>query len=125
MIIGCVIYNFAGQYVVAPALGSAPGVPSQVAYGILIPTMLGSGLVFGHTGIKFMYNQTASLLNIQAKLTDNTFTTWGVWLGCGTTFWVIAFVLANAIPAFGSILAISSAVFVTWYARSPLARSKF
>ena len=32
----------------------------------------------------------------------------------GTLFWVMAFVLANAIPVFGSILAISSALFVTW-----------
>lgn len=116
VIIGCVVYNFAGQYVVSPALGSAPGVPSKVAYGILIPTMLGSGLVFGHTGIKFMYNFVMdTLIKSKAKLTDNTFLTWGVWLGCGTFFWVVAFILANAIPAFNSILGISSALFVTWY----------
>ena len=116
VIIGCVVYNFSGQYVVAPALGSAPGVPSQVAYGILIPTMLGSGLVFGHTAIKFMYNFVMdTMIKSKAKLTDNTFLTWGVWLGCGTLFWVVAFVFANAIPAFNSILGISSALFVTWY----------
>jgi hypothetical protein len=120
VIIGCVVYNFAGQYVVAPALGSAPGVPSQVAYGILIPTMLGSGLVFGHTGIKFSYNFVMdTLIKSPAKLTDNTVLTWGVWLGCGTFFWVVAFILANAIPAFNSILGISSALFVTWYVKFP------
>jgi hypothetical protein len=118
VIIGCVVYNFAGQYVVAPALGSAPGVPSQVAYGILIPTMLGSGLVFGHTGIKFMYNFVMdTVVKSTAKLTDNTLLTWGVWLGCGTFFWVVAFIFANAIPAFNSILGISSALFVTWYGK--------
>jgi amino acid transporter len=120
VIIGCVVYNFAGQYVVAPALGSAPGVPSQVAYGILIPTMLGSGLVFGHTGIKFMYNFVMdTVVKSTAKLTDNTLLTWGVWLGCGTFFWVVAFIFANAIPAFNSILGISSALFVTWYGKFP------
>jgi len=115
VIIACVVYNLAGQYVVSPALGSAPGVASKVAYGILIPTMLGSGLVFGHTGIKFMYNFVMdSVVKSKAKLTDNTFLTWGVWLGCGTLFWVTAFVFANAIPAFNTILGISSALFVTW-----------
>jgi hypothetical protein len=123
VIIGCVVYNFAGQYVVAPALGSAPGVPSQVAYGILIPTMLGSGLVFGHTGIKFMYNFVMdTMIKSKAKLTDNTLLTWGVWLGCGTFFWVVAFIFANAIPAFNSILGISSALFVTWYGKKFLQR---
>lgn len=115
VIIACVIYHLAGQYTVSPALGSAPGVAAKVAYGILIPTMLGSGLVFGHTGIKFMYNFAMdTVIKSKYKLTDNTFTTWGVWLGCGTLFWVVAFVLANAVPAFNSILAISSAIFVTW-----------
>lgn len=174
VIIGCIIYWLSGQYVVAPALGSAPGVASQVAYGILIPTMLGSGLVFGHTAIKYMYNVVMdSIIKSPRKLTENTFTTWGVWLGCGTLFWVVAFgqfqsayisslkpvltisqyvlpcsflpapfgalksrdrnlslshivpcssmtdktfeqIFANAIPAFNSILGISSALFVTW-----------
>jgi amino acid transporter len=120
VIIGCVVYNFSGQYVVAPALGSAPGVPSKVAYGILIPTMLGSGLVFGQVGIKFMYHCTMdTMIKPKAKLTDNTFLTWGVWLGCGTLFWVVAFILANSIPAFNTILGISSALFVTWYEEHP------
>lgn len=115
VIIGCVVYKLSGQYVVSPALGSAPGVASKVAYGILIPTMLGSGLVFGHTAIKYMYNvMMDNVIKSPRKLTENTFITWGVWLGCGTLFWAVAFVFANAIPAFNSILSISSALFVTW-----------
>jgi hypothetical protein len=101
---------------VSPALGSAPGVASKAAYGILFPTLLGSGLVFGHTGIKYMYNVVMDkMIKTRHRLTDNTPLTWGVWLGLGTLFWLVAFILANAIPAFGSILAISSALFVTWF----------
>lgn len=48
------------------------------------------------------------------KLGENTAITWGTWIGCGTVFWLTAFLLANAIPAFNSILGISSAIFVTW-----------
>jgi hypothetical protein len=116
VIVACVIYSLAGQYSVSPALGSAPGVAAKVAYGILFPTLLGSGLVFGHTAIKYMYNVLMdNVIKTKHKLTDNTFITWGVWLGLGTLFWVVAFVLANAVPAFNSILAISSALFVTWF----------
>ncbi|KAH6612403.1 transmembrane amino acid transporter protein-domain-containing protein [Boeremia exigua] len=116
VITACVVYHLAGQYVVSPALGSAPGIASKAAYGILFPTLLGSGLVFGHTGIKYMYNVVMDkMIKTRHRLTDNTPLTWGVWLGLGTLFWVVAFVLANAIPAFGSILGISSALFVTWF----------
>ena len=115
VIVACVVYSLSGQYVVSPALGSTPGIASKAAYGILFPTLLGSGLVFGHTGIKYMYNVVMDkVVKTRHRLTDNTFLTWGVWLGMGTLFWVMAFVLANAIPVFGSILAISSALFVTW-----------
>lgn len=116
ILVACVVYHLSGQYVVSPALGSAPGTASKVAYGILFPTMLGSGLVFGHTAIKYIYNVLMDhVIKSKHRLTDNTFLTWGVWLGVGTLFWVCAFVLANAIPVFGSILAISSALFVTWF----------
>ena len=116
VIVAGVIYGFAGQYVVSPALGSAPGTASKVAYGVLFPTLLGSSLVFGHTAIKYMYNVVMDrIIKTQHKLTDNTPLTWGVWLGLTTVFWVVAFILANAIPAFGSILGITSALFVTWF----------
>ncbi|KAF9691559.1 hypothetical protein EKO04_010531 [Ascochyta lentis] len=116
VVVACVIYHLAGQYVVSPALGSAPGIASKVAYGLLFPTLLGSGLIFGHTGIKYMYNVVMDkVIKTRHRLTDNTPLTWGVWLGLGTFYWLMAFVLANAIPAFNSILAISSALFVTWF----------
>ncbi|PPJ52493.1 hypothetical protein CBER1_10710 [Cercospora berteroae] len=116
VIVAGVIYGFAGQYVVSPALGSAPGTASKVAYGVLFPTLLGSSLVFGHTAIKYMYNVVMDrIIKTQHKLTDNTPLTWGVWLGLTTLFWVVAFILANSIPAFNSILGITSALFVTWF----------
>lgn len=60
-----------------------------------------------------MYNVVMDkFIQTRHGLADNTPLTWGVWLGLGTLFWLTAFVLANAIPAFGLILAISSALFV-------------
>ena len=116
VIVACVVYSLSGQYVVSPALGSAPGIASKIAYGILFPTLLGSGLVFGHTAIKYMYNVVMdNIIKTRHRLTDNNPLVWGVWLGIGTLFWVVAFLLANVIPVFGSILAISSALFVTWF----------
>jgi hypothetical protein len=44
----------AGDAVTSPALGSAPVIPAKIAYGILIPSVLGTGLVIGITAIKYM-----------------------------------------------------------------------
>jgi hypothetical protein len=52
IIVACVIYGLAGDAVTSPALGSAPELPAKIAYGILIPSVLGTGLVIGLTAIK-------------------------------------------------------------------------
>ncbi|KAJ4992148.1 amino acid transporter [Stagonosporopsis vannaccii] len=114
-IVGGVIYGLAGQYVDSPALGTAPPVPAKVAYGVLLPTLLGTSLVFGHTAIKFIFSEVLNIMKIKHEYDRNTKRTWVVWLSIGTIFWILAFILANAIPLFDSILSVSSALFVSWF----------
>jgi amino acid transporter len=52
IIVACVIYGLAGNAVTSPALGSAAAIPAKIAYGILIPSVLGTGLIIGITAIK-------------------------------------------------------------------------
>jgi hypothetical protein len=52
IVVACVIYGLAGDAVTSPALGSAAIVPAKIAYGILLPSVLGTGLVIGLTAIK-------------------------------------------------------------------------
>lgn len=114
-IVGAVIYALAGQFTTSPALGSAAVVPSKVAYGILLPTLLGTSLVFGHTSIKFIFVEVLRMLKIEHEYDQNTKRTWSIWIGITSVFWVLAFILANAIPVFDSILSVSSALFVAWF----------
>lgn len=114
-IVGATIYALAGQYVTSPALGAAPVLPAKIAYGILFPCLLGTALVFGHTAIKYLFVVGMRFIKADREITANTFRAWSLWIGIGTFFWVIAFVLANAIPVFSSILSISSAIFVSWF----------
>jgi hypothetical protein len=44
----------------------------------------------------------------------NTFT-WALWIGIGTAFWIVTFVVSNAIPIFSSVLNISAAIFISWF----------
>ncbi|KAH7138824.1 amino acid transporter [Dendryphion nanum] len=114
-IVGAVIYALAGQYVTSPALGTAPPIPSKVAYGLLLPTLMGTSLVFGHTSIKYIFIEALRYMKAEDEYDQNTKRSWILWLGIGTVFWVLAFILANAIPLFNSILSVSSALFVSWF----------
>jgi hypothetical protein len=113
-VVACVVYAFAGSAVTSPALGSAPRLPAKIAYGILIPSVLGTGLVIGITAIKFIYVSIMRRVKPQHINTHNTWT-WILWVTIGTIFWIVTFVVSNAIPIFSSILNISAAIFISWF----------
>lgn len=114
VVVACVIYGLAGDAVTSPALGSAPMIPAKIAYGILIPSVLGTGLLIGITAIKYMYIAVMRQFRPDQVNVHNAFT-WSLWVGIGTLFWVVTFVVSNAIPIFSSILNISSAIFISWF----------
>lgn len=113
-VVACVIYAFAGSAVTSPALGSAPSLPAKIAYGVLLPSVLGTGLVIGVTAIKYMYISFMRRVKPEQINAHNTFT-WTVWVTFGTVFWIVTFIISNAIPVFNSILNISAAIFISWF----------
>ncbi|KAF1837329.1 hypothetical protein BDW02DRAFT_595651 [Decorospora gaudefroyi] len=114
IIVACVIYGLAGDAVKSPALGSAPRITAKIAYGILIPSVLGTGLVIGITAIKYMYITIMRNTKPDQVNVHNAFT-WTMWVGLGALFWIASFIISNAIPIFSSILNISSAIFISWF----------
>ena len=115
LITAVAIYCLAGQYTTSPALGSAPTIPAKIAYGIVLPAILSTGLVFGHTAIKYLYVVAMRTMKSTHQLTDRSAKSWGTWIACATVFWALSFLLASAIPVFDSILSIASATFVAWF----------
>jgi hypothetical protein len=114
-IVGAVVYVLAGEYTTSPALGAAPIVTTKIAYGLLIPTLLGTSLVFGHTLIKYMFIEGLRMMDREYEYTQSTRRTWIMWLGIGGAFWTLVFLLANAMTLFHSILSVSAALFVSWF----------
>ncbi|KAH7380637.1 transmembrane amino acid transporter protein-domain-containing protein [Pyrenochaeta sp. MPI-SDFR-AT-0127] len=114
IVVACVVYGLAGDAVTSPALGTAPEIPAKIAYGILIPSVLGTGLVIGITAIKYMYITIMRNTKPDQVNVHNAFT-WTLWVAIGTLFWIVTFVVSNAIPIFSSILNISAAIFISWF----------
>lgn len=116
LLTGAGVYGLAGQYVTSPALGSAPELPAKIAYGILLVTLLNTGLFYGHAGIKCLYVVLMrDILKIPGQMTLNTAKIWIIWLGLVIVYWILVFLLANAIPSFSNIIAVSSALLVSWF----------
>jgi amino acid transporter len=54
LVIGGVVYHYAGQYVSSPALGSAGPLLKKVCYGIAIPGLLVGATLNTHTPAKYV-----------------------------------------------------------------------
>ncbi|KAJ6077037.1 hypothetical protein N7499_009018 [Penicillium canescens] len=107
-----VIYYYVGQDVASPALTSAGPVLKKVAYGIAIPTIIGAGVVNGHIGLKYIY---VRLFRGTDRMHKRDLTAVGSWIAIALTCWVIAWIIADAIPVFSDLLSLISSLFASWF----------
>lgn len=101
IVIGSVVYWFCGQFVSSPALGSAGVLLKRVCYGLAIPALLVSLCIYAHIAAKFIFIRILQGTEHIAKPTRKH---WITWIGSTVTVMVIAYILASAIPTFGSIV---------------------
>ncbi|KAJ4171173.1 hypothetical protein NW754_007319 [Fusarium falciforme] len=109
------IYCLSGEYTTSPALGAAPRIAAKAAYGIVIPAIVTAALANGHIGIKYVFVVVMRKMNALNEITANTAKSWGAWVTIATVFWVVAFIISNAIPIFDSLVSIQSATTYAWF----------
>ncbi|OOQ83810.1 neutral amino acid permease [Penicillium brasilianum] len=107
-----VIYYYVGTAVESPALISAGPIMKKVAFGIAIPTIVGAGVVNGHIGLKYIYFRLTAKSDLMHQ---NNWKSVGLWLGLGVSCWVVAWIIAEAIPVFSDLNSLISALFASWF----------
>ncbi|PGG97755.1 hypothetical protein AJ80_09644 [Polytolypa hystricis UAMH7299] len=111
----CVIYRFAGPNVKSPSLGSTGPVVRKVAYGVAMPTIVIAGVVVAHVACKYVY---VRLFRGTRHMSERSFFSIATWIGIATVLWVLAWIIAEAIPVFNNLLALITAVFGSWFTYS-------
>ena len=102
-----VVYRWCGQWVATPSLGSAGGTIEKVSYAIGLVGLLVSGCLYLHISAKYVF---VRILRKSRHLQTNTLVHWGTWLGCTVGLASIAFILAEAIPFFNYLIALTGTV---------------
>ena len=143
VIVASVVYALSGEQVASPAIGSLQTTMAKVSYAVSFIGLLGTGLIFGMTSARYLHvffmrhvkvwlNRSATkdgtarrssiasdpsrgrrsslVVPETSKSTD-----WAVWIFSVTLFWVVVWILANAIPVFNSLLNISSSLLLSWF----------
>ncbi|KAL1405758.1 hypothetical protein Q8F55_007431 [Vanrija albida] len=107
LVLGILVYVFCGQYVATPALASAGALMSKVCFGLAIPALVASLVIYAHMSGKPLF---VRLLAGSKHLTSNSATHWATWLGCMAGTSAVAYVIASAIPNFGNIISLLGAL---------------
>lgn len=112
LIVAIVIYRYAGTEVKSPALGSASPLLQKVAYGIAIPTIVIAGVINGHVAGKYIY---VRMFRGTDRMSKRSWSSFGLWAIIILILWIIAWIIAEAIPVFNDLLSLISALFASWF----------
>ena len=112
LIVAIVTYRYAGADVASPALGSTSPLLRKIAYGIAIPTIVIAGVINGHVAAKYIY---VRLFRGTDKMSQRTWGSFGIWASIVLVLWIVAWIIAEAIPVFNDLLGLISSLFASWF----------
>ncbi|KAJ5641483.1 hypothetical protein N7490_005483 [Penicillium lividum] len=112
LVAAVVIYCYAGDGVTSPALGSASPVVSKIAYGIALPTIVIAGVINGHVAFKYVY---VRIFRGTDRMHKRDMIAISSWIGIALGMWVLAWIIASAIPVFSDLLSLITALFASWF----------
>jgi hypothetical protein len=102
-----VVYKWCGKWVSNPSLGSAGPTLKKVSYGIGLVGLVVSACLYLHVAAKYLF---VRILRNSKHLQVNTVVHWGVWLSCTIGLASLAFILAEAIPIFSYLIALTGSI---------------
>ncbi|KAI1266170.1 transmembrane amino acid transporter protein-domain-containing protein [Xylariaceae sp. FL1019] len=109
---GALIYSFVGQSVESPALLSAGTLFTKIAFGIALPVIFISGSINGTVVGRYIHGR---VFKNSVTRFINTTKGWATWIALIAVVTLIGWVIAEAIPFFSDLLAISSALFISGF----------
>lgn len=112
LIVAIVTYRYAGSGVASPALGSTNATLSKIAYGIAIPTIIIAGVINGHVAAKYIY---VRMFRGTDRMSKRNWSSFGLWALIVLVLWIVAWIIASAIPVFNDLLGLISALFASWF----------
>ncbi|KAK1925999.1 transmembrane amino acid transporter protein-domain-containing protein [Papiliotrema laurentii] len=107
IIVSLVVYKYCGIYIASPALGSAGVLIKKISYGIALPGLWISAVLSQHLAAKYVF---VRLLRDTPHLQSKTTIHWVTWLGTTVALGIVAFVVAEAVPFFGTLIGLLAAI---------------
>lgn len=112
-IVGAVIYAYVGnQYMTAPAFGSLEELYKKISFSFMIPTLIFLGVLYASVSARFIFFR---IFQNSRHKSEHTLIGWASWAGILLATWILAFIIANVIPFFSSLLSLMSSLFDSFF----------
>ncbi|KAI5868121.1 amino-acid permease [Durotheca rogersii] len=112
-IVGSITYAFTGnQYMTSPAFGSLTPLFKKISYSFMVPTIIFLGVLYASVSARFVFFR---IFQDSRHKNEHTVVGWAVWALILLVTWVLAFVIANSIPFFNSLLGLMSSLFDSFF----------
>ncbi|GAA5843515.1 hypothetical protein JCM9279_000776 [Rhodotorula babjevae] len=107
LVVAVTVYCTAGNYVASPALGTAGPLIKRIAYGLALPGVIFSAIMYTHLPAKWVF---VRVLRGSHHLNHPTRTSTIVWLSCTAGCLGFSYIIASAIPVFGGLVGLIGAL---------------
>ncbi|KAK3685358.1 amino-acid permease [Podospora appendiculata] len=112
-IVGAVVYAYTGnQYMTAPAFGSLEELFKKVSFSFMIPTLIFLGVLYASVSARFLFFR---IFHNSHHKNEHTLVGWATWAGILLATWILAFIIAEVIPFFSSLLSLMSSLFDSFF----------
>ncbi|KAK3359489.1 amino-acid permease [Lasiosphaeria hispida] len=112
-IVGAVVYAYTGnQYMTAPAFGSLQPLYKKVAFSFMIPTLIFLGVLYASVSARFIFFR---IFQNSRHKNEHTVVGWATWTGILLVTWILAFIIAEVIPFFSSLLSLMTSLFDSFF----------
>ncbi|KNG84342.1 hypothetical protein ANOM_009503 [Aspergillus nomiae NRRL 13137] len=105
--VSSIIYGKIGQYLASPALGSAGTLIKKISYGIALPGLIVTAVLWSHVAAKYWF---VRILRGTPHLQSNTVVHWSVWIGSMLVTVVFGFIIVEVVPFFDNFLSLVGAL---------------
>ncbi|KAM0799709.1 transmembrane amino acid transporter protein-domain-containing protein [Usnea florida] len=109
-----IVYVYTGtQYNTAPAFGSLGNeIYKKVSFSFMIPTLIFLGVLYASVSARFIFFR---IFEGTRHKGNHTVIGWATWAGILAVTWILAFIIAEVIPFFSSLLSLMSSLFDSFF----------
>jgi hypothetical protein len=112
-VVGSVVYAYVGnQYMTSPAFGSLQPLFKKVSFSFMIPTIIFLGVLYASVSARFIFFR---IFQNSRHKSEHTLVGWATWASILLATWILAFIIAQVIPFFSSLLSLMSSLFDSFF----------